>query len=126
MLSRSVVAATLPFRGLKKAKTFYSTKLGLKLRAGSVREGYLEFKAGGGSVIQVFESNSKKSKDTAATFDVTNLAKEMAALRKKGVVFENYDLPRIKTVRGVATMGDHKGAWFKDPGGNILCLHQGG
>src|SRR5881396_665096 len=103
MLSRSAVAATLPFRGLKKAKDFYSKKLGLKLGAGSVREGYLEFKAGGGTVIQVFESKSKKYKDTAATFSVTNLANEMAALRKKGVVFENYDLPGIRTVRGVAT-----------------------
>src|SRR5436853_625309 len=98
MLSRSAVAATLPFRGLKKAKAFYSKKLGLKLGAGSVKEGYLEFKAGEGTVIQVFESNSKKSKDTAATFDVTNLAKEMSALRKKSVVFEDYDLPGIKTV----------------------------
>jgi hypothetical protein len=29
-------------------------------------------------------------------------------------------------VNGVATMGSEKAAWFKDPGGNILCLHQGG
>jgi catechol 2,3-dioxygenase-like lactoylglutathione lyase family enzyme len=126
MLSRLPVAATLPFRGLKTAKAFYSKKLGLRLASGSVKHGYLEFKAGGGTVIQVFESKSKKSGDTAATFTVTNLAKEMGALRKKGVVFEDYDLPGIKTVRGVASMGDHRAAWFKDPGGNILCLHQCG
>jgi len=71
-----------------------------------------------------FESDSKKSDDTAATFDVEDLAKEMDDLRKKGVTFEEYDLPGIKTVRGVATMGGETAAWFKDPGGNVICLHQ--
>jgi hypothetical protein len=72
----------------------------------------------------VFESDSDKSDDTAATFEVADLAKEMQELRKRGVEFEEYDLPGIKTVDGVATMGKHKGAWIKDPGGNILGLHQ--
>ena len=125
MLAKSPVAATLPFDGLKAAKGFYTKKLGLRLASGSVREGHLEFAAGKGTVIQVFESDSKKSKDTAATFEVKDLAKEMAALRKKGVVFEEYDLPGIKTVQGVATMGPSRAAWIKDPGGNILALFEG-
>lgn len=125
MLSKSPVAATLPFRGLKAAEEFYSKKLGLELASGSVQDGYLEFTAGGGTVIEVFESGSKKSEDTAATFEVPDLEKEMNELRAKGVVFEEYDLPEIKTVKGVATMGSQKAAWFKDPGGNVLCLHQG-
>lgn len=124
MLSKSRVSASLPFRGLKAANAFYSKKLGLKLVSGSVKDGYLGFAAGKGSVIQLFESPSKKTDDTAATFEVTNLAREMTALRKKKVEFEDYDLPGIKTVGGVATMGEHKAAWFKDPGGNVICLHQ--
>jgi hypothetical protein len=40
-------------------------------------------------------------------------------------VFEDYDLPGLKTERHIATMGNEKAAWFKDPEGNILCLHQG-
>jgi catechol 2,3-dioxygenase-like lactoylglutathione lyase family enzyme len=124
MLSDSPVAATLPFQGLEKAQEFYSEKLGLELLSGSVEEGYLEFGAGEGTVIQLFESDSEKSEDTAATFEVEDLAREMEELRKKGVRFEEYDLPDIKTVRGVATMGGHKGAWIKDPGGNVIGLHQ--
>jgi catechol 2,3-dioxygenase-like lactoylglutathione lyase family enzyme len=124
MLSNSRVTASLPFDGLKAAREFYSKKLGLKLLSGSVNDGYLEFAAGKGTTIQVFESDSKKSNDTAVTFEVANLARAMAALRKKRVVFEEYNLPGIRTVRGVASMGDHRAAWFKDPGGNILCLHQ--
>src|SRR5262245_25462680 len=124
MLSKCSVAATLPYKNLKTAKAFYGNKLGLKQRSGSVKDGYLEFEAGKGTVIQLFESSSRKSEDTAATFEVQDLAAEMAALRKKRVAFEEYDLPWVKTVRGVATMGEHKGAWIKDPSGNILALHQ--
>jgi catechol 2,3-dioxygenase-like lactoylglutathione lyase family enzyme len=124
MLSRAPVSATLPCRGLKAALTFYTKKLGLKLKSGSVKDGYLEFAAGGGTVLSLFESDSTKSKDTAATFEVDDLDREMKALAKRGVKFEDYDVPGIKTINGVATMGDHKGAWIKDPGGNILGLHQ--
>jgi catechol-2,3-dioxygenase len=124
MLSRSTVAATLPFNGLKAARDFYSKKLGLRLEEGSIKKGYLSFAAGKGTVLHVFESDSTKSDDTAATFHVADLEKEMKALRKKGVVFEEYDLPQMKTVAGVATRGREKAAWLKDPGGNVICLHQ--
>jgi catechol-2,3-dioxygenase len=127
MLSQLPVYATLPFRGLKAAPGFYAKKLGLKLASGSVREGYLEYGAGKGTVIQLFESTSKKKSDnTAATFVVKDLAREMAALRKKKVAFEEYDLPGIKTVRGVATMGDTQAAWIRDPAGNVIALVQPG
>ena len=125
MLSNAPVAATLPFRGLKSAEEFYTRKIGLELLSGSVEEGYLEFAAGDSTVLQVFESDSEKTGDTAATFQVEDLEKEMEDLRRKGVQFEEYDLPGIKTVRGIATMDGHRGAWFKDPGGNVIGLHEG-
>jgi catechol 2,3-dioxygenase-like lactoylglutathione lyase family enzyme len=124
MLSRARVAATLPFEGLSAAEPFYVGKLGLSRVSGSVDEGHLEFGAGDGTIIEVFESDSKKSDDTSATFNVDDLAGERADLRRKGVRFEEYDLPGIKTVDGVATMGGERAAWFKDPGGNVICLHQ--
>jgi catechol 2,3-dioxygenase-like lactoylglutathione lyase family enzyme len=73
----------------------------------------------------LFESNAPKSNDTGATFEVANLARVMKALRAKGVEFEEYDLPGVKTVDGVAKMGPHAMAWVKDPDGNVLGLHQG-
>jgi catechol 2,3-dioxygenase-like lactoylglutathione lyase family enzyme len=124
MLSKSPVSATIPFRGLRSARTFYSGKLGLRLTSGSVKEGYLAYRAGKGTALLLFESSSrKKSDNTAATFEVDSLAREMTRLRKKGVVFEEYDLPGIKTVDGVAE-GMGKIAWLKDPDGNVLALHQ--
>ena len=47
-----------------------------------------------------------------------------AALYEGGVTFEAYDLPGLQTVNGIATMGDTKGAWFKDTEGNIMALIQ--
>ncbi|MGH2654353.1 MAG: VOC family protein [Actinomycetota bacterium] len=48
----------------------------------------------------------------------------MAELRAKGVTFEEYDMPGLKTVNGIAELGGEKGAWFKDPEGNILSVSQ--
>ena len=126
MLSKAPVTATIPFRGLKKADDYYGKKLGLKRTDGSVREGWLLFRAGKKTDLMLFESTSrKKSDNTAATFEVGNLTREMAALRERGVKFEDYDLPGIKTVDGVmAAEGMGKIAWAKDPDGNILALHE--
>ncbi len=49
---------------------------------------------------------------------------EVNALRGKGVAFEEYDMPEIKTQNGIATQDSFKAAWFKDSEGNILCIHQ--
>jgi hypothetical protein len=41
------------------------------------------------------------------------------------VTFESYDMPELKTDdRGIAQLGDERGAWFKDSEGNILALFE--
>src|SRR5262245_14265518 len=125
MLSSAPVSVTLPFRGLDVARDFYGKKLGLKQTSGSVEKGWLEYEAGKGSMLQLFESDSdRKSDNTAATFEVGDLDEEMTALRKQGVTFVDYDLPHVKTVQGVAQMEGHRMAWIRDPDGNILALFQ--
>ncbi len=47
---------------------------------------------------------------------------EVAELKGRGVVFEEYDLPGMKTVNGIATGGGSKAAWFKDSEGNIMAV----
>lgn len=49
----------------------------------------------------------------------------VAELQARGVRFEDYDMPDLKTVDHIATMGSSKAAWFTDTEGNILCLHEG-
>ena len=48
----------------------------------------------------------------------------MADLRSRGVKFESYDSPGLKTKDGVAELGPHRVrvCWFKDPDGNILSI----
>ena len=50
--------------------------------------------------------------------------REMREMRAKGIQFEEYDMPGLKTLNGVATIGNESGAWFKDLDGNILAITQ--
>jgi hypothetical protein len=61
---------------------------------------------------------------TLGAFMVADVEAAVAELRGKGVSFEEYDLPGLKTVNGIAELGGSKGAWFKDPEGNILSVVQ--
>jgi hypothetical protein len=46
----------------------------------------------------------------------------VAELRSRGIVFEEYDLPGLKTINGIADMDGERAAWFKDSEGNILSI----
>jgi catechol 2,3-dioxygenase-like lactoylglutathione lyase family enzyme len=59
------------------------------------------------------------------TWMVDDLDRVVDELSAKGITFEQYDLPGLKTdERGIADAGNVKGAWFKDPDGNILNVGQ--
>jgi hypothetical protein len=55
---------------------------------------------------------------------VDDIEAEVAGLRARGVVFEEYNLPGLKTVDGIANTNAGRAAWFKDSEGNILGLIQ--
>jgi hypothetical protein len=54
----------------------------------------------------------------------SDVAAAVRALEARGVAFADVDLPGLKTVGHVATLPGEKAAWFHDPEGNILCVHQ--
>jgi hypothetical protein len=64
------------------------------------------------------------SKASTAFWAVDDVVTEVAELKSRGVVFEEYDMPGIKTVNGIASGGGAKTAWFKDTEGNILAISQ--
>ena len=70
----------------------------------------------------LYKRAATKADNTAAGFLVDDLEATMKELRAKGVKFEEYDFPGLKTVNGIATTDGEKGAWFKDTEGNILAL----
>jgi hypothetical protein len=64
------------------------------------------------------------SKASTAFWAVEDVAAEVSELKSRGVIFEEYDMPGIKTVNSIATAGGAKTAWFKDSEGNILAISQ--
>jgi catechol 2,3-dioxygenase-like lactoylglutathione lyase family enzyme len=123
-LSESRVAVMLPVRNLKRAQDFYTHRLGLQFD-GTNDEGSLMFRLGGGAELVLLpRPDEEPSPGTAMSFEVTGIESEIAELVERGVVFEDYDLPDLKTVDHVCVMAKEKAAWFLDPDGNMLCVHE--
>lgn len=119
MISNGVVIATLPVTDAKRARDFYVNKLGLKVVNDDPDMLILE--AGEHTFISLYQRPTPTIADqTVAGFVVDNLDQTIRELKGKGVTFEEYDLPNVKTKNGIATMDEGRGAWFKDPDGNIL------
>jgi predicted enzyme related to lactoylglutathione lyase len=64
------------------------------------------------------------SKASTAFWAVDDVEAEVAALKARGVVFEEYNMPGITMENSIATGGGAKTAWFKDTEGNILAVSQ--
>jgi catechol 2,3-dioxygenase-like lactoylglutathione lyase family enzyme len=127
MLANVPVCATLPTSDLDRARRFYGEALGLAEAPVSVGGGVF-FTAGGGTMLRIYQRppGYTPAEYTVVGFLVDDLEEEMAELRGRGVRFEEYDLPHLKTVNGVYTDEQRraKGSWVKDPNGNILALTQ--
>ncbi|HYM51831.1 MAG TPA: hypothetical protein VET65_14835 [Candidatus Limnocylindrales bacterium] len=52
------------------------------------------------------------------------IASLVRTLRSRGLTFEEYDLPTLKTANGIADLGFARGAWFKDSEGNLIGIAQ--
>jgi predicted enzyme related to lactoylglutathione lyase len=125
-LTHRTVAMMMPVTDVDRARTFYSESLGLDY-TGTNDEGSATYALDGGSTLVLLpRPDSRPSESTAMSFEVDDIGSEISALEGRGVVFEDYDLPELKTVDHIAEMGSEKAAWFKDPTGNVLCLHQQG
>lgn len=124
MLSEATVYGVLPATDVERAKKFYEGTLGLKPADMPTDPDYLSYSTKQGTFL-VYKTQAPGGAATALGFVVDDLAAEMADLKKRGVVFEEYDLSGLKTVNGVIDMGKMgKGAWFKDSEGNTLSLSQ--
>lgn len=122
MLNMGVVRASVAVSDMGRAKKFYTDMLGLKVVRDEGDVG-LELEAGEGSIMGLYVSQfAGTAQNTVATFNVTDFEATMKDLRDRGVTFEDYDLPGLKTENGVAQLGGYKGGWFKDPDGNILAI----
>jgi predicted enzyme related to lactoylglutathione lyase len=113
----------LPVIDMQRARNFYEGSLGLK-PSGFKPDGKFCYVVGGSTLALFPKPEGTKAEHTAISFQVQDIDASIAELKKTGVVFEDYDFPDFKTVNHVCVLGSEKAAWFKDPEGNYLCLHE--
>jgi catechol 2,3-dioxygenase-like lactoylglutathione lyase family enzyme len=123
MLQDSPMFAYIPAKDVSRARKFYEEKLGFRPR-----------REEGGGVVYEFRDhtacflyptpNAGTSRASQAFWQVDDVAREVTELKARGVKFEEYDMPGVKTENSIATAGGAKAAWFKDTEGNILAVIQ--
>jgi predicted enzyme related to lactoylglutathione lyase len=122
MLADKRVACALPVQDMERAKSFYREKLDLSPT--QERPDGVIYEVGGGTSFFLYESmGASKGDFTQMGFEVDDLMKVVTELSGRGVVFEQYDFPGLKTdADGIAEIAGERGAWFKDSEGNLLSV----
>ena len=124
MLKDSNIMAVLPAKDINRAKEYYRDKLGIE-PSESMEEGAVMYSCGQGTRFLVYQTdNAGTAKNTQMGWETDNLEREMEELRSRGVVFEDYDFPGLKTENGIATASWGKAAWFLDSEDNIINISQ--
>ena len=112
--------ATIAVSDLDRARKFYEETLGLKAKED--RADGVTYEVGDTWFLVYPSQYAGTAKSTYMSLEVDDVETSVKELRDRGVVFEEYDLPGLKTVEGIAETQGVKGAWFKDPDGNILAV----
>jgi catechol 2,3-dioxygenase-like lactoylglutathione lyase family enzyme len=123
MLKDAPITPYIPAADVARARRFYEGTLGLvplEEYAGGVF-----YSCGRGTSFFLYPSpGAGTSKASYAFWTVDDVEREVAELKSRGVVFEEYDMPGLKTANSIATGGGARTAWFKDSEGNILAVSQ--
>jgi hypothetical protein len=123
MLRSHEMLPTIPAGDLVRARTWYAEKLDLS--AESEEADALLYRTGTNSLFLLFSSDDAgTARHQLAAWTVEDLEAEVAELRSRGVRFEEYDQPGLRTVNGIAITPVGRAAWFKDSEGNVLTLTQ--
>ena len=132
LLNKSKVATRLPTQDLERARRFYAEKLGLE--PVEERPGGLKYRCGNGYFVLFESTGAPSGEHTQMEWEVDDdIEAVVAELRKRGVVFEEYDLPGLKTINGIAEVSGNypssggigeRGSWFRDSEGNLLAVGQ--
>ena len=121
-LSSSKIAANVPVSDLNRAVAFYREKLGLNVMP--MTDWLAIALADDGSLLALARRPTPPTDQDIANFTVTDIQGTVKELKGKGVAFENYDLPHLKTVDHIAHQDGFSAAWFKDSEGNLLQINQ--
>jgi catechol 2,3-dioxygenase-like lactoylglutathione lyase family enzyme len=131
MLKDGRVATRLPAQDLRRARRFYAEKLGLE--PAEERPGGLLYRAGGCEFALFESTGSSPGEFTQMGWEVDDIDATVGELRARGVVFEEVDVPGLKTVDGITEVSGNypskggkgeRAAWFRDSEGNMLGIGQ--
>ncbi|MET7440693.1 MULTISPECIES: VOC family protein [unclassified Streptomyces] len=129
VLTLARVATRLPAQDLERARRFYAQRLGLE--PADERPGGLLYRCAGGEFVLFQSTGTSPGTFTQMALEVEDLDTAVAELRRRGVVFEDVDVPGLRTVDGIAEIeGNYpskgargeRGAWFRDSEGNMLGI----
>ena len=122
-LNDSSIMPVFAVEDIERAKTFYRDKLGLTVREDTKMPDSLVVELGSGGYLFLYKTEFKRGENTVASFLVDDVEATVRELRDRGITFEEYDLPGLKTENGVASLGDAgQTAWFKDSEGNTIAI----
>ena len=131
MLGVTDVAARIPAQDLARARAFYAEKLGLE--PVEERPGGVRYCCGDGWFAVFQSAGGPSGAHTQMGFEVEDIESTVDELRRRGVVFEEYDVPGLRTVNGIAEVAGNypskggageRAAWFRDSEGNLLGIGQ--
>ena len=129
ILARARVATRLPAQDLDRARRFYSERLGLE--PVDERPGGLLYRCGGAEFVLFRSTGTSPGTFTQLAFEVDDIETAVSELRRRGVLFEDVDVPGLRTKGGIAEIeGNYpskgargeRGAWFRDSEGNLLGI----
>lgn len=128
MLANAEVAARLPCQDLRRARAFYADKLGLE--PVEERPGGLLYRCGTTRFALFASAGRASGEHTQLGFEVSDIEAVVDELRRRGVVFEDVNVPGLRTVDGIAEVeGNYpsvgvgeRAAWFRDSEGNLLGI----
>ena len=122
-LSDKMVAAVVAVSDMEQAKEFYERKLGLSGGTDQA-DGGRTYTCGDGSQFHIYPSpdNAGTTGATQAWWEVSDVDGTVDELSGNGVTFERYGEPFNTNEKGIATIGELKAAWFKDPDVNVMAV----
>jgi catechol 2,3-dioxygenase-like lactoylglutathione lyase family enzyme len=131
VLNHGRVATRIPVQDLDRARAFYADKLGLE--PSEERPGGLLYRCASGEFALFGSGGASSGSFTQMAWDVDDIEATVAELKRRGVAFEDVDLPGLKTVDGIAEVDGNypsrggkgeRAAWFRDSEGNMLGIGQ--
>lgn len=120
-LRGAALIATIPVGDLNRARAFYEDVLGFTHE--STSDAGVLCKTGDGRIL-LYHSSAATPGHTLAGFEVDHLEPVIESLKDRGVRFEDYDLPGMRTVDHIAWIGPERAAWFRDSEGNVLSISE--